>query len=90
MDYGGQWCERPFGRALTLWRDFPGGLHSDGTPVGEPRELTYARTILALADRWKKLPSEIENEPAETFRLLEIERLGVNPDAQRGGDPDYG
>jgi hypothetical protein len=45
--------------------------------------------VLTLADRWHKLPSEIENEPAETFRLLEIERLGVNPD-ERGGDPDYG
>jgi hypothetical protein len=47
--------------------------------------------ILGLCDRWHKLPSEIEAEPAETFRLLEIERLGVNPeDDQRGGDPGYG
>jgi hypothetical protein len=46
--------------------------------------------ILKLADRWHRLPSEIEAEPAETFRLLEIERLGVNPDDERGGDPDHG
>ena len=52
--------------------------------------MIYAETILGLADRWKKLPSEIEAEPAETWRLLEIERLGVNPDVEPGGDPYYG
>jgi hypothetical protein len=47
--------------------------------------------ILGLCDRWHKTPSEIEAEPAETFRLLEIERLGVNSeDGERGGDSGYG
>ncbi|WP_177330085.1 hypothetical protein [Streptomyces sp. F-1] len=46
--------------------------------------------ILGLCDRWHKLPSEILAEPAETLRLLTIESLGVNPDDQRGGDPDHG
>lgn len=31
-----------------------------------------------MCDRWKKTPYEIESEPAESLRYLEIERLGVN------------
>jgi len=39
--------------------------------------------ILALCDRWHKLPSEVLAEPAEMLRLLKIAELGrsVDPDA---------
>jgi hypothetical protein len=36
--------------------------------------------ILGLCDRWHKTPPEIEALPGDVWRLLEIERLGVNPD----------
>ena len=53
-------------------------------------ELSYAEEILRLCDRWKKTPSEILDEPAESWWFIEVERLGVNFDDERGGDPGYG
>jgi hypothetical protein len=32
--------------------------------------------VLGLCDRWKKLPSEVMAEPAEVFRMLQIEDMG--------------
>jgi hypothetical protein len=46
--------------------------------------LIRANAILALADRWHKLPGEIEEMDAGVMRMLEIARRGrreVTPDA---------
>jgi len=36
----------------------------------------YARWVLAQCDRFKCLPSAIEDEDAELLRLLKLEELG--------------
>jgi len=67
-------------------RDFPGGVHSDGTTVTEPGELIEAKTILGLCDRFGCLPSQLAAEDAAILRLLKIEELGV----RREEVPDLG
>ena len=48
--------------------------------------------VLALADRWKKLPEEIEAADAGLLRLLEIVQLGTPADedtmTEEGGYDD--
>ena len=67
---------------LTAWRD-GGGVSDAGELVTEPRELTSAKIILGLCDRWHKLPSQVLAEPAEVLRLLRVEELGIR---REGGE----
>lgn len=41
--------------------------------------------ILGLADRWHKLPSQVQAEDAGVLRMLEIERLAA-PEQEEGGE----
>lgn len=41
--------------------------------------------VITLADRWKKLPQEIEAADASVLRLLEIVQLGT-PEERDGSD----
>lgn len=67
---------RPFGISLDQWATVGGGIAADGNVVGKPSELDHAELILALCDRFKKLPSEIYAEDVEILRLLKIVRRG--------------
>lgn len=42
--------------------------------------------VIGLCDRFKKLPSELEDEDADLIRMLEIMRLGGSEG--KGGAPD--
>lgn len=49
--------------------------------------------VLTLADRWKKLPEEIEAADAGLLRLLEIVQLGTpekSDDAMNVEEVEYG
>jgi hypothetical protein len=46
--------------------------------------------ILALADRWKKLPEEIEAADAGMLRLLEIVQLGTPANDDDTEEVEYG
>ena len=65
----------PFREAVTLWAAVPGGIDTDGNFVTEPNELTEARWILAMCERFHCLPSALMDEDAELLRLLTIEGL---------------
>jgi hypothetical protein len=48
--------------------------------------------VLTLADRWKKLPQEIEAADAGMLRLLEIVQLGTpekSDDTAMTGEEEY-
>jgi hypothetical protein len=74
----GRRCHSESGKRLEVerWVAVGGGVDTDGRVVGKPSELTRAETILALCTRFGCLPSELGQEDAELFRLLELERLG--------------
>ena len=42
----------------------------------KPPELAHAELILGICERFGKLPSEVEREPARLLGLLMIEGLG--------------
>ena len=77
--------EPKFAEDLQRWRACPGGVTADGHILTEPPELTRARTVLQLCDRFHCLPSQIEKEDAEVLRLIKIEALGRPPDDDDGG-----
>jgi hypothetical protein len=83
---------RPFARALQLWRDLPGATHSDGTTVGEPSQLTFARQVLGLLREFPGYTlTTLLEEDTLLLRLLSIERLGTpdEPDTLEGGEDEW-
>jgi hypothetical protein len=73
-------------RTLERYRDFAGAIYPDGSAVAEPLEYTEARTILAVCDRFKCLPSEAMEEGAGILRLMKIEAMGRPPQDEGGGE----
>lgn len=70
---------------LEFWRDFPGAIHSDGHLISEPHELSEAKLVLALCDRWHKLPDEIyASDTATIMHLLKIEHYGIKREGGNG------
>jgi hypothetical protein len=52
--------------------------------VTEPFELTRARAVTGLCEKFGCLPSALYEEDAEVFRMMKIVELGTPP--QGGGD----
>jgi len=77
---------RPFRSRLIRWREVPGGFDTDGREVTEPGELTEARFILRLCERFGCLPSELLAEDAALMRLLTIEQLGTPREEEPNGE----
>jgi hypothetical protein len=64
----------PFGRALDLWVDFAAGETADGTTVPglKPAALVTAEPVVALAERFHVLPSQVLQEPVASLRMVRI------------------
>jgi hypothetical protein len=85
VDVGYRRGGAPFARELERWRQVPGGVDSDGNLSAEPFELTEAKAILGLCDRFHCTPEAAREMDADVFRLLNIERAGT-PDQAQGGE----
>lgn len=79
-------CVHPFATELERFRDFPGAIRADGSTIREPYELTEAKTVLGICDRFKVLPSQVLQEDISLLRWLKIEALGVDKEGGPGGD----
>ena len=77
----------PFAERIDLWRTDPGGIDSHGSLITEPAELTRARLILGLCDRFRCLPGQVLAEDAGLLRMLDVHRLGTPEPDPDGGDP---
>ena len=53
-----------------------GQRRTDGIVTRKPAELAHAELLDGLAQRYRKLPSEVLNEPASILRLVAVIEAG--------------
>ena len=80
MGRGGCASIRPFKRELERWRFVGGGIDADGEIIQEPWELTKAKLIDTLCQRYGCLPSELLNESVSLIQMHSILALAGEMD----------
>jgi hypothetical protein len=80
----------PLESGSTSGETVGGGIDAGGNPVTKPGELTYAERFSACVTGGIRRRRKSKHCPQSVWRLLEIERLGVNPDVEPGGDHGHG
>ena len=87
MVRGGCANSRPFRRRLERWRAVGGGIDSSGEILEEPWELTKARYIDGLCQRYSCLPSQLLEEDADLLLGIQTVLMLAGEHETRGAEP---